>query len=137
MRLEELDGTKDVDLGFTPATNTLPVRRLSLEAGATASVTAAWVKFPDLTMEVLPQRYTRLNAVHYRYESAGGTFVAELEMDELGIVVQYGNWWKRAGKWSEAGALATKFGFALGGEIQFRQPSPASRSDNSRIHSHD
>lgn len=93
--LDELNGIKDVDLGFTPATNTLPIRRLSLEVGATAIVDAAWVKFPNLSIELLPQHYTRLDAFRYRYESAGGAFVAELEVDRFGMVVQYGEWWRR------------------------------------------
>ena len=32
----------------TPATNTLPIRRLNLQIGGSKSVIAAWVKFPDL-----------------------------------------------------------------------------------------
>jgi hypothetical protein len=95
VRVEELDGTTDVDLGFTPATNTLPIRRLGLEAGASAAVSAAWMRFPDLHLEVLPQRYTRLGPDRYRYESGGGTFTAELQVDELGLVVEYGRWWRR------------------------------------------
>lgn len=99
--LPDLNGIKDIDLGFTPATNTLPIRRLSLEVGATAFVNAAWVKFPDLSIEVLPQHYTRLDAFRYRYDSAGGAFVAELEVDRFGMIVQYGEWWKRVAERSE------------------------------------
>ena len=36
-----LDGCPDVDFGWTPATNTVPIRRLGLEVGETASITAA------------------------------------------------------------------------------------------------
>lgn len=39
--LEILRGCRDVDLGFTPATNTLPIRRLRLGVGRKAKVTAA------------------------------------------------------------------------------------------------
>lgn len=99
--LDDLNGIKDIDLGFTPATNTLPIRRLSLEVGASTIVNAAWVKFPDLSIEVLPQRYTRLDSLRYRYESAGGAFVAELEVDRFGMVVQYGDWWRRVAETSE------------------------------------
>lgn len=92
-RVEGLDGTTDVDLGFTPATNTLPIRRLSLAPGRSAVVNAAWLGFPDLRMEVLPQRYTRLDGDHYRYES--GSFVADLHVDELGLMLRYGDAWER------------------------------------------
>jgi hypothetical protein len=85
----------DIDLGFTPATNTLPIRRLAPAVGAAVDVTALWVRFPELTIEPLPQRYTRTSQHRYRYESAGGAFVADLEVDDLGLVVTYEGGWQR------------------------------------------
>jgi len=86
----------DVDLGWTPSTNTLPIRRLNLAVGESRAVTAAWVRFPELTVERLPQEYRRLDERRYRYSSAGGRFVAELEVDEHGLVTTYGQIWTRA-----------------------------------------
>lgn len=90
--LPELDGCVDVDLAVTPATNTLPIRRLGLAVGARAEVVAAWVRFPDLSIAPLRQRYTRLEAGRYRYESGDDayTFRSELEVDDLGLVQRYG-----------------------------------------------
>ena len=51
-------GMTDIDLGITPSTNTLPIRRLQLEPGESAAMTAVWIQFPSLTV-VPPQRYTR------------------------------------------------------------------------------
>lgn len=96
-RLGDLDGCPDVDLGITPSTNILPIRRLALDVGEARDVTAAWVRFPDLTVMTLPQRYTRLAEDRYRYESRGGAFVADLDVDELGLVIRYGEFWERAG----------------------------------------
>jgi hypothetical protein len=93
--LAAIAGCLDVDLGFSPTTNTLPIRRLGLSIGQSAPVTAAWVRFPSLEIRPLEQRYTRLAANRYRYESGGGSFVAELEVDELGLVVDYPAGWKR------------------------------------------
>jgi hypothetical protein len=93
---EALGGCIDVDLGWTPSTNTLPIRRLSLAIGESRAVTAAWIRFPELTVEPLPQEYTRLDERRYRYSSAGGRFVAELEVDEDGLVTTYGQIWTRA-----------------------------------------
>lgn len=90
-----LDGLRDVDLGITPATNTLPIRRLDLAVGDSANVTAAWVRFPDLEVQPLPQSYTRVAERRYLYESAGGRFRAELEVDERGLVARYGDYWER------------------------------------------
>jgi hypothetical protein len=88
-------GLTDVDLSFTPSTNTLPIRRLSLEVGQGSDVTAAWVRMPDLSLEPLPQRYTRLTPTRYRYESRGGSFTAEVDADELGLVLNYPPGWQR------------------------------------------
>src|SRR6185437_4270420 len=62
-------GCDDVDLGITPVTNTLPIRRLNLAIGETRAVIAAWLQFPDLESEPLSQHYTRHDARRYRYES--------------------------------------------------------------------
>jgi len=93
--LMELHGLVDVDLGFSPVTNTLPIRRLDPAIGEAVAVTAAWVRFPELTIEPLPQRYIRLAERRYRYESAGGAFVAEIEVDDLGLVTAYQGGWQR------------------------------------------
>jgi uncharacterized protein len=90
-----LQGLVDVDLGFSPVTNTLPIRRLEPAIGEAIAVTAAWVRFPELTIEPLPQRYIRLAERRYRYESAEGAFVAELEVDDLGLVTTYEGGWRR------------------------------------------
>lgn len=90
----DLRGCVDVDLGITPATNTLPIRRLNLAVGASADVTAAWVRFPSLEIRPLRQTYTRLDERTYRYESDTG-FRAELVVDEDGFVVTYPGGWER------------------------------------------
>jgi hypothetical protein len=92
----EVRGAVDVDLGWTPATNTLPIRRLGLRPGQRSGiVTAAWVRFPTLQLEPLPQEYERLDERRYRYTSGGGIFSAELSVDEEGLVVDYGDLWER------------------------------------------
>ena len=87
-------GCHDVDLAITPATNTLPIRRLQLQVGHSESVTAAWVKVPELTVQPLPQRYTRLTKNSYRYESSNG-FSAEIFVDDLGLVITYSGGWEQ------------------------------------------
>jgi uncharacterized protein len=88
-------GCLDVDLAFTPATNILPLRRLGLAVGESREMTAAWVRFPDLSIEPLAQRYTRLDERRVRYESRDGSFTAELTVDEVGLVVSYPPLWER------------------------------------------
>ena len=93
--IEDVAGCVDVDLNFSPSTNLLPIRRLGLEIGAMARLTAAWLRFPSFTLEPLEQSYTRLESKRYRYESSGGRFVADLTVDETGLVIDYGNIWSR------------------------------------------
>jgi uncharacterized protein len=106
-RAAELSGCNDVDLGFSPATNLLPIRRLGLSVGASASVRAAWIRFPELTTEVREQVYTRVAPERYVYESAGGVFRRELTVDSLGFVLHYPDFWRaEATAGSQLAALA-------------------------------
>lgn len=90
-----LRGCPDIDVACTPSTNTLPLRRLNLDVGQAADVRAAWLRIPSLALEVLPQRYTRLTQTRYRYESNGGRFVAEVDVDAHGLVTNYPPGWER------------------------------------------
>jgi hypothetical protein len=90
----DVAGCIDIDLNFSPSTNLLPIRRLGLAVGEEAEVNAAWLRFPSFQLERLPQRYRRLEEGRYRYESAGGQFVAELNVDPSGFVIDYPNLWQ-------------------------------------------
>jgi hypothetical protein len=94
METAALRGCDDVDLGFSPVTNLLPIRRLGLPIGAHARVRAAWVRFPELTVEVLEQTYARVASERYQYESAGEAFRRELVVDAFGCVVDYPGLWR-------------------------------------------
>jgi hypothetical protein len=85
----EAAGCVDLDLNFSPSTNLLPIRRLGLPVGAEARVRAAWLRFPGFTLEPLEQVYRRTAPGVYGYESAGGRFMAELDVDENGFVRRY------------------------------------------------
>ncbi|WP_370570215.1 putative glycolipid-binding domain-containing protein [Paenibacillus sp. JCM 10914] len=93
--LGALAGLTDIDLGISPSTNTLAIRRLRLQPGDSAAITAAWVRFPSLEISPLPQRYTRTGENTYRYESNDGAFQADLEIDEHALVTQYADIWSR------------------------------------------
>jgi uncharacterized protein len=85
-------GAVDVDLNFSPSTNLLPIRRLALPIGGRATVRAAWLRFPSFALEPLEQVYARLGERRYRYESNGGAFTAEIEVDASGLPSRYGPW---------------------------------------------
>lgn len=87
-----VDGCTDVDLNFSPVTNTLPIRRLKLKVGETRAVKAAWLRFPSFQLELLEQTYTRIDEQSVRYETASG-FAATLTVNEDGLVTHYPGGW--------------------------------------------
>ena len=93
-----LMGCSDIDLGWTPATNTIPIRRLDLEVGDTASILAAWVRFPELDVVTNQQHYTRMASNRWRYRSDEYDF--ELVTDaSSGLVLEYGlDLWRAVGQ---------------------------------------
>ena len=93
--LPELHGALDVDLGFTPATNTLPIRRLALDVGQSALVRSAWLRFPELVLEPLEQTYIKEDSMTFRYRALvdGEPFTARLDTDIFGRVLQYEGLW--------------------------------------------
>jgi hypothetical protein len=82
-------GCLDVDLGFTPATNLLPLRRLALRIGQEADAPAAYLAFPAMQFILLPQHYKRLSRTEYDYESPSHGYRATLRVSPIGAVVQY------------------------------------------------
>ena len=51
--------------------------------------------FPQLTLDLLIQTYTRTGETTYHYESQGGEFVTDIEVDPVGLVVRYPPLWER------------------------------------------
>jgi hypothetical protein len=87
-------GALDCDLGLSPLTNLMPVRRLGLVSGGDpVELTMAWVSVPDLSVRADGQRYASVSASHgqrvIRYEAADGTFAANLTLDLDGLVIDY------------------------------------------------
>jgi hypothetical protein len=88
--MSHLDGCPDIDFGWTPATNTVPIRRLGLDTGGTASITAAWVRFPELDVVSSEQQYRRLAIDRWQYTS--GEYDYQLVVDpDTGLVLAYGD----------------------------------------------
>jgi hypothetical protein len=87
----DLDGCLDVDLGWTPATNTLPIRRLGLgglDVGQEQGIDVAWLRYPELRLERARQNYRRVDEHAWIYRS--GSFSARLTVDAGGYVRRYG-----------------------------------------------
>jgi hypothetical protein len=81
-------GALDCDLGFSPLTNLMPVRRHALheEAGAHDFVMAL-VSVPDLRFAPSGQRYEHVRPGVVRF--AAGDFAADLQLDPDGLALVY------------------------------------------------
>jgi uncharacterized protein len=96
-----LDDCLDVDLESSAMTNTLPVHRLDLRAGARADAPAAYVRALTLAAGRLDQVYERIpgESAHQQYDYAAPafSFTARLVYDDSGLVVDYPGIAVRAG----------------------------------------
>ncbi len=79
----------DMDLNFSPATNMVAIRRMALQAGQEAQAPAAWLSFPDLRLQELPQVYRRLDTVRYQYDAPTVGYSGVLQVCGDGAVVDY------------------------------------------------
>ncbi len=87
-------GLLDVDLGFTPASNTNAIRRLDLRIGDSAETTALWLDTDDWTLKPLNQVYTRTGPNRYDYASPQHDYRATLVTDDFGAVLTYPALWQ-------------------------------------------
>ena|SRR5579884_82994 len=104
--IPSLHGCLDVDISATPFTNTLPIRRLALQPGSTATLSMVYIEIPQMHVEVTEQRYTCLEVTasggRYRFESLEHgvpAFTADLPVDQDGLVLDYPGLFRRVGTW--------------------------------------
>ncbi|MGH9033239.1 MAG: putative glycolipid-binding domain-containing protein [Acidimicrobiia bacterium] len=93
---EILGEARDCDLGVSPLTNLMPVRRHALhEHAGAADFVMAWVSVPALEVFASGQRYEHVrrgkSAAVVRFVDRGrfAGFTAELELDPDGLVLVY------------------------------------------------
>ncbi len=95
--LDDMQDALDVDLGLSPVFNSLPVLRHGLhEGGGPRDFVMIWISVPDLSLHASPQRYTfrerrseQRRVVRFEAIGPGEDFVADVEFDADGLVVDY------------------------------------------------
>ncbi|MGB9941231.1 putative glycolipid-binding domain-containing protein [Methanosarcina sp.] len=92
--VSNLENCIDLDLGFTPATNLVPLRRLALREDQAADSLAAWLDVSAGILEVLPQRYERRAGTKYWYEAPSVDYAAMLEVTQIGFIRRYPGLWE-------------------------------------------
>lgn len=85
----DLDDCTDIDLGWTPATNTLPIRRTGATIDQATTIRAGWLRWPQLVFTPANQTYTKRGENTWLYQQ--GDFSAGLEVDRNGVVITYGD----------------------------------------------
>jgi hypothetical protein len=89
----DLSHCVDLDLGFTPATNLLQLRRLNLAEGEGADAPAAWVDLEGGVLSELVQRYERTASDQYAYEAKRFDYAAMLGVTSDCFVRDYPGLW--------------------------------------------
>lgn len=87
--LPAFDGCIDIDIGASPFTNTLPIRRNRFEIGVPQRFRMTWIPLDTLEPFVDEQVYTKLADGRFHYQAADGSFEAEITVDADGLVVDY------------------------------------------------
>ena len=100
--LPALTGSHEIDISASPWTNTLPIRRLALQADQSAEIAVAYIAIPELSIRQDRQRYTRLHTASdrhvYRFESLASGFTADIHVDQDSLVLDYPGLFRRV--WS-------------------------------------
>jgi len=89
-----LEHCDDLDLGFTPSTNLLQLRRLALAQGQGADAPAAWLDVATSALVLLAQRYERRSETSYWYEAPRFGYAELIEVDAGGFVRRYPRLWE-------------------------------------------
>lgn len=87
--LQAVEGCLDIDLGFTPATNLLAIRRLALTVGQSAESPAVYLAFPTMRIRKLPQTYHRISQTEFEYSAPSFGYNETLRVAPSGAVTHY------------------------------------------------
>jgi uncharacterized protein len=91
--LPDLSRARDIDLEFSPLTNTMPILRNGFHEGGSGDFLMAFVTTPSLRVHASPQRYEHLRVTDagavVRYVSLDSDFTADLELDTDGLLEFY------------------------------------------------
>jgi hypothetical protein len=86
-------GAKDIDLGFTPATFTLPIRRLKLGVGNEAEILVARLDLETERLKPLDLVYRRSSNYEYECLNTETGTTSHLLVDAQGIVRTHKGHW--------------------------------------------
>src|SRR5918996_1835233 len=91
--LPDLSEARDIDIEFSPLTNTMPILRHGFQRDGSGDFLMAFVTMPSLRVETSPQRYEHVRRTAkgsvVRFISTDTDFTADLELDSNGLLAFY------------------------------------------------
>lgn len=84
----------DLDLGFTPATNMIQLKRVALAVGESTTFDVAWLDAGAKDLERLAQTYRRADEVRYPYKSPQNGYRETIVLDRTGFAASYPDLWR-------------------------------------------
>jgi hypothetical protein len=88
-RVDQFRGCIEIDIPLTPFTNTLPINRIKLTQNQEQEIRVIYLDLLEQQIMPVRQRYIRLSDTEYHYENVPNDFEAKIQVDELGLVVDY------------------------------------------------
>ena len=88
-------GCTDIDFVNTPFTNCIPIRRLPLVTGHSATITVAVIDVETLGIKKQTQKYTKISPNTWRYFSNYSNCEVEATVDEFGFILDEPNRFQR------------------------------------------
>jgi uncharacterized protein len=91
--LPDVSEARDIDIEFSPLTNTMPILRHGFQRDGSGDFLMAFVTMPSLRVEASPQHYEHVrrteNGSVVRFISKDSDFTADLELDSNGLLAFY------------------------------------------------
>lgn len=87
--IPELDGILDVDIQWSPLTNTLPLKRLDMQEESDHDIRVAYISLPQLALQVVDQHYHRPSASTIEFSAPGSPEKYLMDVDQDGYVSAY------------------------------------------------
>lgn len=88
-------GFEFIDISLTPFTNTLPIRKLRLSHRQEKEINVIYLNILEDYIKPVKQKYRKNSELKFRYENIPNDFEADIEVDELGLVIFYPSLFER------------------------------------------
>lgn len=86
--IPELDGCLDVDIQWTPLTQSLPINRLRMADGKEHTIPVVHISLPSLTIQPVSQTYRQRDRTHVQHSNGLEPGAQTLSVDRDGLITE-------------------------------------------------